>query len=364
MPNLFDLVGRLRSTPDHADEQERRQEQLRQAAESYLNGDLKTRLGLTTTQMFAGNHQNAFAESARGKLLVKFYPEHAAYKIRRSVLAYSLITRHGLRAPELIYADTSREGLKKHGLSCVVTRWVTGTPLAFGDDAAAHRAFRLLARMHRITIDGLDELSRRELDQSLRQPIDCAPEIGDLRYAIGVVRQVSDVVGPAEARAVDEALTARLDKATALKLPRVLLHMDYQPGNLILTPDGEIVMIDFEGSNFGGFYIDLTRALFKFGYRTMSTELDRVDIEELIGSETFDSFLDSYCAEAPEEARDFWAEHRGLVVVWGYLKTLRSLAQKAMRYQGAGGLKYRRATRQLRQRWEKVLRYVERAART
>lgn len=360
---MFNIFKQPRSESIRAADQGRPLEELRRAAVTYLNGDLKARLNLTNIEMFAGNYQNATAESAGEKLLVKFYPDYAAYKIHRSVLSYSLIGRHGLKAPGLIYADTSQEGLEKHGLSCVVTRWVTGTPLVFGDQAATDRAFRLLARMHRITIDDLDVATREKFGQSLRQ-VDCAPEIGDLRYAIRVLQQVSDAVTPEEAVTVEEFLSSQLDRATVLKQPRVLLHMDYQPGNLILTPDGEIAMIDFEGSTFGGFYVDLTRALFKFGFKTKSKELDKLDIEELIHSERFNSFMDSYCAEAPSEARDFWTEHRGTVVIWGYLKTLRSLAQKAMRYGGSGGLKGRRATKQLRHRWEKVVRYVEKAAQT
>lgn len=122
-----------------------------------------------------------------------------------------------------------------------------------------------------------------------------------------------------------------------------------------------MVTFDLEGAGFGGFYVDLAKAVFNFGYKTTSSELDAIELADLIDTERFDPFLDAYFSSASAEAKELWQEHRTTILLWGYLKLIRVLALRIERSIRYGRRKRERTLEQIEQRWRTVVRYVRQA---
>ncbi len=361
--------------PPHA---RRRQKRLfRRQVEDYLEGDLKARLGLTNIKLFPGNHQNLISESRHGKVFLKVFPKDAADNARRTVFYHTLMAEKGLQVPELVCHDTSRDSLERHGLSYVVTRFVPGTLLSVEcNDDLIRQAFSYLSDINRVTIDDVDEKLLREHDGAALSVTTPGTENGEtpetvlhletaqfdtLCSVVTELNTMSRVMSPEDAHQVDEFLQGSLKSLFADPQPQVLLHHSFRPRHLIIAPDGEMVTFDLEGAGFGGFYVDLVKAVLNFGYKTTSSELDAIEFADLINTERFDPFLDAYFSSAPAEAKELWQEHRATILLWGYLELTRVLALRTVRSIRYGRRKRERTLEQIEQRWQTVVRYVRQA---
>lgn len=361
---------------------QREKQLFRRQVEAYLEGDLKARLGLTNIELFSnqqhsGHHQNLVCGSRHGKLFLKIYPRDTVMRAHRTVFYHKLMAEKGLRVPELVCHDTSSDSLERHGLVYVGIEFVPGTLLsADGNDDLVRQAFTFLAEVNRVTIDDVDQKLLREHDGDA--PAVTTPAAGNgearetvlqlelahldtLSNIVAELNAASNVVSPEDAHQVHEFLQAGLKALFAAPQSQALLHHSFRPRHLIITPGGEMATFDLEGSGFGGFYVDLAKALFNFGYKATSSELDEMEIPELIDAERFDPFLDAYFASAPAQAKQLWQEHRAIILLWGYLELTRVLALRTVRSIRYGRGKRERTLAQVEQRWQTVVRYVRHA---
>ena len=165
-----------------------------------------------------------------------------------------------------------------------------------------------------------------------------------------------------DAKRVQAFLRRRVDRLAEVPTPPVLLHLDYQPANLLVTPGGELIVLDLELIGFGEFYLDLVRAQFKFCFTTNSGDLAGIQFRELIESGTFNRIMEAYLSCAPPEARAIWEEHFSTLIFWGYLRMTRRLAQRARRLAWHKRLSHRKLIKQVDQRWNQMLQFAETAA--
>ena len=385
---LASRLGRLgRASPDRdLPLARRRQKRLfRRQVKDYLEGDLKARLGLTDINLlsnieFSSDQQNIISESRYGKVFLKVFPEDAAGRARLTVFFHKLMAAKGLQVPELVCHDTSRDILEKYGLLYLAIRFVPGTLLsADSNDDLVRQAFSYLADIHRVTIDDVGEEFLRELNGTASSAISTVTG-NDLSHGTGLhfqnsnfstlsnvvadLKDTSRCMSPEDTRHVDEFLRDRLKPIAAAPQSQVLLHFSFRPRHLIITPDGRMVTFDLDGAGFGGFYFDLVKALFNFGYKATSSELDAIEFTDLIETERFAPFLEAYFASAPVEAKELWQEHHATILLWGYLDLTRVLALRTVRSVRYGRMKRERTLRQVEQRWQTVVRYVRQAARS
>ncbi len=340
---------------------ERPKKNTRQEVRHYLDRHLKAHLGLRNIQMLDGHNQNVLANSDDGRLLLKFFREDVAHRASRCVLSNTLLAQHGLATPELVYADLDPARLSEFKLSCVATRWVPGEPMRPGDQSAACEAFKTLALIHNIRLGDLDEPRLREKGLPSLAQFQLASPTVRAGYEIEKIREVQSSIPGRDAKRVRAFLRQRLDRLAEVPTPRVLLHLDYQPANLLVTPGGELMVLDLELIGFGEFFLDLVRAQFKFCFRTNSGDLDRIQFRELIESDTFDRIMEAYLSCAPPEARAIWEEHFSTLIFWGYLRMTRRLAQRARRLAWHQRLSQRKLIKQVDQRWSQLLRFAETA---
>jgi len=79
----------------------------------------------------------------------------------------------------------------------------------------------------------------------------------ELAWALRQLRAVEALVPESRRARYDWLLAAiaALDRCEGL--PAAVIHNDCHPGNAVLTPEGEVVLIDWEGAGFGPAIIDL-----------------------------------------------------------------------------------------------------------
>ena len=147
--------------------------------------------------------------------------------------------------------------------------------------------------------------------------------------------------------------------SSSLNFP-VLLHGDFHPGNIILTTNNTLVVIDLETSAFGPFFMDLNKALIKFCYKSRSHALDDIDIDELMHSSTMQKFSQMYFTHAPSNTRKIWDSSGSFFLFCAYLQIIQKLTIKA----SYPSDHIEKTTVQLKKRWKSVLRYLKRYEKT
>jgi aminoglycoside/choline kinase family phosphotransferase len=216
----------------------------------YLRQDLLGRLRVTHYETFSGHRVKTLAQSSNGRFLIKFFLSSGAKNAQRYVFVHSFLTRNSLRAPELIYFDTSLETRLKFNLSCVVTRWVQGSDISSSDLDTRCRAFQKLAKIHRSSVQGFEEGFFREYGWSFPR-FDPSCIKNEVLLVVTQLRRGGMTISRAECSMVEKFMEEGLKNMDNSPIPSVLLHRDFHPGNVILTPEGNFVIIDFETSTLG-----------------------------------------------------------------------------------------------------------------
>jgi aminoglycoside phosphotransferase (APT) family kinase protein len=145
-------------------------------------------------------------------------------------------------------------------------------------------------------------------------------------------------------------------------LPLVLLHADFQPANLVRSPDGRLLVVDLEGASFGAFAFDLARTLFKFRFRVKDAELDALRVAQVLGDRGIAGLCGDYFEAAGAASARFWSQHGATVLFYGYLKMIRRRAKFAQNPRRGGWLRRRRSAAQAAQRWASALAWVDGAS--
>jgi methyltransferase (TIGR00027 family) len=137
------------------------------------------------------------------------------------------------------------------GQGVLVTRYVAG-PRADGSRATFGRLGGLLGQLHLLPVD------------DVRRPGDHVRAGGGWHHLIHQGSPAEEIAAarsglealapglPADQRPLLAALLAELDRADGCTdLPQALIHPDFVPANAILTPDGDLVVVDWTGAGRG-----------------------------------------------------------------------------------------------------------------
>lgn len=174
-------------------------------------------------------------------------------RTREWQLLSALTRQGGAPMPDALYADTSGEAL---GSKAIILDFVAGGPFLSrvraggeGDLTAPARALcDLAADIHLVDIGGLPPVIERPVEWN--GYIDELIELWrrterDLSESIPMLRYVA----------------AWLERNRPPQVPMTLVHGEFQPGNVMIGPDGRLVAVDWEFAHIGDPREDLGWAL-------------------------------------------------------------------------------------------------------
>ena len=321
--------------------------------QNYLDQDLEKRLGLLNIRPFQGHYQNAIAETTQGKVFINFFVTNRFPHVNRAIFAHKLLQSHGFKVPEHIFVDVSQETMQKYNVCCIVSRWIPGKSLQKCTHESKLDAFRLLAKIHHITLEGLDkDLFHNDFMEEVHK-------VG-IQDFIEVQRETLTLAITAElveSWNVEKVFSLlEMGLSHFLKSPSpVLLHRDFHPKNLIESSDGEITILDLETTAFGPFFLDLSKALVKFCADSKYKKRKCFDIAELRDSPDMKSYENSYFSNAIDEYQAIWESHGSFFLFMIFLKIIRQLSRRfaSAQYVNPGQADAIKA--ELRQYWEAVI---------
>ena len=330
----------------------REHRQFGRRAGPYLHGHLIPRFGLTDLETFRYHERGISfrarvegAEPGRDTVIVKLYD---LSKLKGFIKVHQSLLAAGLLVPEIVFVDSSDASMENLEIGSVGLRWADGRTWTqeAGDEAVA-AAFANLARFHGVDAHDIAALkptwpakiARRRLEQ--------------LRGALG------SAVAGSDAQQITDLVTDGMDEVFANAEACVMLHMDYSPGNLLLTPAGEIMTLDFEDARVGPFVFDLGHALLCLAAEPNAAAEET--LEEKLESPRMRRALDAYFEHAPAGWSEIWKRHERPILLWAYLNLAGNGAKKA-----CDGFRHDKAGRQLclqvaLARWDMLAHYSRRA---
>lgn len=175
----------------------------------------------------------------------------AAFRKDAAVLA--LLERQAYPAPRVVSALDGSVVTECEQRPVLVTTFIEGEPTGFSP-AGLGRLGETLGRLHALPLPAPTRTGPSEpgaVPPALMLP---RPEFAAARAWLAEVR---DAV-PRTHRARHDRLEVACRAPDPLEgLPTVLIHNDCHPGNSIRTPDGRVVLIDWEGAGWGAAVIDI-----------------------------------------------------------------------------------------------------------
>ena len=333
----------------------REHRRFRRRADLYLHDHLIPRLGLTDLEALSyhgrGISYRARAEgAARGhdRVIVKL---QAPAELKGFLEVHHSLVAAGLLVPEIVFVDASDASTEHLGLASLVLRWADGQTWTreAGDEAVAV-AFANLARFHGVDAPDIVALKPTWPAKIARRRIE------QLRGALG------SAAADGDAQQITDLVTNGVDEVFACAEAQALLHMDYSPGNLLLTPAGEIMTLDLEGTRVGPFVFDLAHALLCLAAEP-NPPADKT-LEEGLGTPRMRRALDAYFEDAPASWPEIWKRHERQILLWAYLNLAGNNAKKA-----SDESCYDKARRELclqtaLARWDTLAHYSRRASET
>jgi aminoglycoside/choline kinase family phosphotransferase len=157
----------------------------------------------------------------------------------------ALLANAGLRAPQLVSADTGRGFLLLEDLGDAL---LLGQLNESSVDTYYQQAMDTLARAQAVSCDGLPVYAEAVLAEEYSRFSEWFCQ-GLLQLQLDKAEQ--DIV----ARAGEQLI------ASALAQPQVFVHRDYHSRNLLLLPDGDLGLIDFQDAVRGPLCYDLVSLL-------------------------------------------------------------------------------------------------------
>jgi Ser/Thr protein kinase RdoA (MazF antagonist) len=228
-----------------------------------------------------GHRHDLFAgRTSCGELFVKLFPPASASAARERAAAH-LISEHLTDLVPAMVAD----GVTRSGRPWMAYEWIEMRRFA-PDTANLHAAGRALARLHRLEL-----VSRPDALPRYGNPVNLVEHKARLveRY---------DAMLAAHIRELCRRLKPTVAPSAAL-YPQVLLHGDFGWRNVLLNPDGAVVLVDFEHAALGAPVLELA----KLWDRELRGDVERA------------TFLDGYQSERPID-REAWMVWLPLVRLW------------------------------------------------
>lgn len=344
--------------------------EFREAADSYLAGSLAPDLALSRVRLIS-DRPRAQVHSAcfQGeRVAVKLYPAGKARIARRTAVMQRIYEVEEIPISRLRWHDVSRRTESAQGCVCVIFQWVEGANPPAGKPETELALARHLARIHqvpvpepeRIRIPGIteDESGQKWSVAALGRP---AGEtfLGDPGTFSRLLQSRFRGIRQQDSRRVGDWCAMANETLKATVLTDRLLHGDYHRGNLIVEPDGELVTIDLDTAQAGVFRLELGRALLRIVFGSTSSELASAPLRELVHAPRLVAAENAYLDYSPRESRECWHEHREIILVAAYLRSIRRLAERSVAFDAYPLHRRLRFRAQAFKRWNRVLEYLQ-----
>jgi Ser/Thr protein kinase RdoA (MazF antagonist) len=155
------------------------------------------------------------------------------------------LARRGYPAERAVPTIEGRATAEVPGGGALLTTFVVGRPTGFAPPAL-RRLGAAVGRLHALPLDEAPTLRRATM----------LPR-REVAYARSLLASVADRV-PRELRARYREVEDGLEHLEwSEDLPEVLIHNDCHPGNSVRTPEGDVVLVDWDGAGRGPAVIDL-----------------------------------------------------------------------------------------------------------
>lgn len=219
------------------------------------------------------------------------------------------LAERGFPVPEIIYEDRSRETLRDYGCAVSIERFIGGDHFEGkhrSDPEAVGALARLMARFHAVTSE----------TAGLPWQPEARPWFGVLSERI---RRFHDkalktgLIEERETRTQQEWFGRWREELIALR-PYNLVHGDLNWTNVIVRPGGAIDVLDFMGTHFGYFELDLAES-------ARSLLCDDADSARL--------FFEKYFEAAGAAMRERYERHKTFFLAYVSLEKASSNAGKA-----------------------------------
>jgi len=184
------------------------------------------------------------AEGAPGWVL-RVYPSESEAAVAADATVLAFLERRGYPAERVVPTRSGAAWARRSIGVALLSTFVNGRATGFSP-ADLRRLGAALGRLHALPLDDSLPLPRARM----------LPR-GEIAYARSCLAAVADRV-PAELHDRYAAVEAALDAVDWCEdLPDVLVHNDCHPGNSVRTPDGRVVLVDWEGAGRGPAVVDL-----------------------------------------------------------------------------------------------------------
>ncbi len=324
--------------------------------QTYLENDLRPRLGLFNLKPFPGHYQNAIANTPSGQVFLNFFPQQTHQRVHCITHSHALMKKHGISVPEIVHVDGTPQTLNRYNLSCLVTRWISGKTLLTAAQSTKLEAFKILAKIN--TIDGTFPVTNQDPTNPL--PAFSAETILTEHRLTSMDPLSRTMISNQKIQQVFSFLDEGLARIFPLLPDTTLLHRDFHPGNLILTDAGNIVTLDLEVSALGPFCFDLGKSLIKFCFKSHPREFNKWEIEELPKHPILKQYVQAYSSMATQRIKDLWVSYDTFFLFLAYLKIISQLTNRIHALPTQERKKIRKLSDQLRHRWQAVTQYVDR----
>ena len=166
--------------------------------------------------------------------------------------------------------------------------WTLMTTFIEGERADnTHENLRLLANMagalHLLSKDAA-AVATPPVQASWKLPQQAVPE------CLQQLAQVRNSI-PFELRAFCNEVSESLERIQQANLPTAVIHADCWPGNAVRTPDGQIVLIDWDGAGFGPPILDVGTLLLTCHFNQPPLSLLRADASSIV------AIVEGYCPQ-------------------------------------------------------------------